>query len=115
MAFDVEFQINRSNLFRIVHADGVFGGIAPTGLIFINFYSQVPPIPDRMFHEIEPDGKLGKEVIGKRSGTSAAIVRELEVGVLIDVAVAKSFIQWLQDKVAAVEQLGGSALGQKES
>jgi hypothetical protein len=103
----VAFQINRSSLFRIVHADGVFGGLAPTGLIFINFYSQVPPIPDRVFHEIGPDGKLGRELVEKRSG-STAIVRELEMGVLIDVAVAKSFIQWLQEQVAAVEQRGGS-------
>jgi hypothetical protein len=114
MSQDVEFQINRSNLFRIVHADGVFGGIAPTGLIFMNFYSQLPPVPNRIFHEVEEDGKLGKEITAKRSG-STALVRELEVGVLIDVAVAKSFIQWLQDKIAAVEQLGIAGPGQQKS
>ena len=35
----VTFDYIKSNLFRVIHADGVWGGIAPTGKIHLSFFN----------------------------------------------------------------------------
>ena len=76
-ADQLTFEFHRSRFYRIVHADGVFGGLTPTGNILMSFFSQMAPTPRTVTHEF--DGKtLGPEVGTQSSGH---IERELEVGV----------------------------------
>ena len=99
----IRFEFIKSNLFRVIHADGAFGGLTPRLGIFINFYSERPPIPKVLVHRVsETSGVLGEEIREKRE-SKTGIVRESEVGVCVDVEVAKSLVVWLQDKIHAIE------------
>jgi hypothetical protein len=100
---DAHYQ--KSNFFRVVHADGAFGGPSPRGLINIAFYSERAPIPRHTTIPIV-GGIPGPEEI---SETKSGIFRELEVNVVMDLAVAVSLQSWLGQKIAEAQgQLGVS-------
>lgn len=100
----VVFDYLPSNLFRIVHVDGAFGGITPRGGLFVSLYSERPPIPTRMVHALTDDHQLGEEIREQRQ-VGDAIVREVEVGVMMDEAVARALNVWLAQKLAEIDQL----------
>lgn len=97
----VSFDFIKSNHFRVVSVDGVFGGLTPRGSIHMAAWSQRGALPDQVTHEFGPKG-LGKEI--SRKGSSA-FVREYEVGLVFDAGVAKAVIVWLEDKVRDLEAI----------
>ena len=99
---EVTFHYIKSAGFRVVHADGVWGGATPRGYVAMNFFSERAPIPKSLTHEIMKDGNLGEE---KQQSSRDGFVREVEVEVLIDLAMARSLIPWLQEKINFFEQL----------
>lgn len=100
----VRFHYIKSNYFRIVHVDGAYGGITPGGDISINFYSERNPIPQITAHIIKPDGRLGEEIPEEKI-TRNGIIREVEVGAVLDLSTAKALITWLQDKIEVIENI----------
>lgn len=99
----LSFDMVKGNLFRGVHADGVWGGATPQGLLSFTFYSERFPIPQQVTHSIKPDGTLGLELPEARLGREA-VVREAEVCVYMNVTVAKAFRDFLNQHVATLEQ-----------
>ena len=96
----VEFHYIKSNGFRVVHTDGAWGGPTPHGYIAVTFYSERAPLPQLLVRELDSSGRLGKEVSRKsRNG----YVREAEVQVMMDLRVAEGFVEWLQNKISAVQ------------
>ncbi|MGI0085429.1 MAG: hypothetical protein ACREBQ_10140 [Nitrososphaerales archaeon] len=107
-----KFDFIKSPMFRVIHADGVFGGMTPRGSIFLSFFSERFPIPTTIVHEIRSSGELGDEIRSEREGRKS-IVREVEVGVQLDLGVAKAFLLWLQQKIEEAE--GRKAVQQDEA
>ena len=103
----------KSNYFRVVHADGAMGGFTPRGHLFFSLYSERAPLPDVTVQAVEGTGQLGQEIVEKRQG-SEGILRELEVGVVMDLAVAKALVTWLEDRIKILEQLQSDTAGRKE-
>lgn len=99
----VAFHYIKSKYFRVVHADGAFGGLTPHLDIFLSLYSERPPIPKRMVHDVV-DGRLGDEIRAERKSKSG-IVREAEIGITMDIDVAKSLVEWLQQKIQDVDKV----------
>ena len=99
-----EFHQIKSNFFRVIHADGAFGGVSPNGYIHMSIYSERRALPRLIVHEIEPDS-LGKEV--GREGR-AGMVRELEVDVVLDEGTAIALRQWLGDKIEELQKARGA-------
>jgi hypothetical protein len=97
------FDFIKSPLFRVIHADGVYGGVNPRGDLFINFFNERFPIPTTIVHELKASGELGEEVRSERE-TRNAIVREVEVGVHVELGVAKQMVEWLQQKIEIIEK-----------
>lgn len=98
----------KSNYFRVVHADGVFGGLTPRGYIQLDIWSERQPIPKQSVYPLTREGdggSLGDELMSERIARDAAI-REVEVGIVVDIPLAKSLIKWLQDRVAQAEAVG---------
>lgn len=93
----IDFHLIKSNQFRVVRGDGAFGGLTPQGAISASFYSERFPLPRTTTHEIK-DGKPGDEIIAKRDVRSG-IVREIEVNVVLELAAAIAFHQWLGRKI----------------
>ena len=103
----------KSNYFRVIHADGAIGGFTPRGEIFFSLYSERAHLPDVAVQAVE-NGQLGKEVIEQRKG-SEGILRELEVGVVMDVNVAKSLVTWLEERIKVAEQMRSDSHVRTES
>ena len=77
----------KSNLFRVVHADGAMGALTPRGLVHMTLYSERAAIPKRGFRAISEDGQhLEPEVFTETIG---GVIRELEVDVLMDEALVR--------------------------
>ena len=97
----VDIHYLKANDFRVVHADGVWGGVAPRGYITMSVFSERSPIPRKMVFDVTPDGQLGPET---SRDSKEGIVREVEVEVVMDVPLAKSLIEWLKDKIEFFEK-----------
>ena len=100
----VAFDYIKSQLFRVIRADGAIGGLTPNGNS-INFalYTERHPIPRRLVHQVE-GGKLGA-VLTNETVSRDAIVREMDVEVFLSVDVARSLHTWLGEKIAEWESL----------
>lgn len=99
----VKFDYLKSSSFRVLHADGIFGGITPQGLLQVAFFSERFPIPTQMAYEVTPEGKLGKEIPELRV-SRGALVRELDVSVLMNGEIAKALHTWLGDHLKKLEE-----------
>jgi hypothetical protein len=103
---ELEFDYIKSNFFRVIKADGAFGGLAPNGSVHMALYSERQALPTKIFHKVEPPGTLGPEIREKRQGTKA-IVRELEVDAVMDIGAAVVLRNWLDDKITQFQQIIG--------
>ena len=99
----VKFHYLKSNLFRIIHADGALGGLTPTLELFFTLYSQRAPIPRVTVQPVLPSGQLGDEIMSERE-TKEGIIREPEVGVIMNIATAKVFHKWLTGKLELADK-----------
>lgn len=100
----IRFDLEKSQHFRVIYADGAVGGASPQGdKIHIAFYNERVPLPNVMVHRISPDGKLGDEIRPERKQREA-IFREVEVDVILDIDNAESVAVWLLKHVADARQ-----------
>lgn len=101
--FEVHFI--KSQYFRVVHADGAWGGMTNAGFINMTLYSERPAIPQRIVHELAPlDNarfRLGGELerIGKEG-----VIRELEVSVMLTKEAATALVEWLGKQLLEAER-----------
>lgn len=100
----LKFDYIKSNYFRVIHVDGVWGGVTPNLNIQMALFNERNAIPRQIVHEVKPDGTIGHELPEKRDGRDT-IVREIEASLIMDVQTAKVLIGWLQDKVDQLESL----------
>lgn len=98
---EVRFDYIKSNFFRVVHADGVHGGLTAKGGLQMAFFSECKPIPQTETYKVS-QGRVGECVSTK---VCDAIVREVEVQVLMNLSMAKAMYQWLGDKIETAEKL----------
>lgn len=98
----------KSAFFRVVHVDGIFGGPTPRGMIHMDVFSERQPIPQKAVYRItsSDDGEgraLGDEIREQRIGRDS-IIREVEVGLSLDLEVAKSLRDWLNRNIEKLEK-----------
>ena len=108
----IRFHYIKSNYFRVVHVDGAHGGITPNGNIFFSAYSQRQPIPQITTQKVEPDGSITEEIREERV-VKDGIVREVEVGIMMDASTAESLHKWLGEKIAVWKKLQKKASKKK--
>ncbi len=94
----IKFDYIKSNYFRAIHVDGVFGGTSPSGLIRMSVWNERWPIPKQTISELKEDGSVGREIREERISRDA-IVREIETDLVMDVETAVKIRNWLDDKV----------------
>lgn len=92
-ATEVVFNYLKSNHFRVIHADGAWGGISPQGNARLIFYNERPPIPQITVSKLE-HGALGADVPEKMVSRSG-VVREMEVDVVFGLDVAIALQTWI--------------------
>ena len=96
------FDFIKSNSHRVIHVDGVWGGISPNYNIHISVVSERPPIPNRIVQELTENGLT--EVKSERE-IRDALVREVEATLIMDLPTAHAFLQWLSNKVKELDAL----------
>jgi hypothetical protein len=99
----VKFYYEKGNFFRVIHVDGAVGGLTPTLDLFLSIYNQRAPIPQESVQRIAPNGQLGDEVMEERKQRDG-VFREVEVGLVMNLNVAKALQQWLTDKIEVAEK-----------
>lgn len=99
----LRYHLLKSNSFRTIYADGVFGGVTPRLSIAATFFNERHPLPDQLVHAINEDGTLGSEIREERIARDG-IVRELEANIIMDVMFAKALVGWLNEKIAFIEK-----------
>jgi hypothetical protein len=99
-AQEVNFKYRKSNLFRVIHVNGVIGGITGRGEIHFGFYNERLEFPDSG-KAVASGGGLGPEQI--EGGGS--FVREIETDAVVDLVTAKQIRAWLDRQIALMESL----------
>jgi hypothetical protein len=103
---EIEFDFIKSNFFRVIRADGFFGGLTPYGgNVHVGVFSERLPYPQKIFHTAS-GATLGSELVEKRK-VRPGIVRELEIGITMDIAQTITLRNWLNERLEQYEQLIG--------
>lgn len=104
MASRVKFNYLKGPAFRTVHVDGVFGGVAPSGLLNVSVFTERLAIPQAQTFELKEDGNLGKEIADERVGREG-ITRELEVNLVMSADMVKKLHGWLGEQITKLDSL----------
>ena len=99
---NVLFEYIKSQMFRVIHADGAIGGITPSGNLHMAFYSERPAIPRAQVHRREEDGTLGP-LVPEQTISRPGVVREMDVDVVLSAAAVDGLIQWLNERKKELE------------
>ena len=106
----IRYEYDQDPQSRLNYAHGVWGGINPQGEIEINFYMEsdkMPPFSERL---VAPDGSFGHEM-APYDDDVRVITRYIHSRVVLNYHTARSILEWLEDKVEALEmEEGGSPL-----
>ena len=101
---NIRFHFKKSNLFRVVHADGAWGGLTPELDVFFTLYNSRPPIPEILVHPVQEDGTLGPD-IPALNVSKDGIVREVEVGIIMKPQHVQALIDFLKGRLEQLEKI----------
>ncbi len=96
----VKIHYVKTSSYRSYYADGFFGGITPTGKLYVEPFIDKGPVTKSIDFSIKND-KLGSELSRE---TIEGYIREIEAGLVFDLSTAESLIAWLQQKVRDIKQ-----------
>lgn len=93
----IQFNYIKSSAFRVVHADGIYGGISPHGYVHFALYTERPTLPRTSVVPIDQNGfPSGAEAITETKG---GLTREVEVDVVVNLTSLVSMHHWLGTKM----------------
>jgi hypothetical protein len=92
----ITIKYTRSKDYKLVPANGCFGGVTPRGEIQLEFFQEHVPAPDIVVHDVTEQGTLGPE---KVRHTEGELVRELQIAVVLQPNQAENIARWLLGKV----------------
>jgi hypothetical protein len=99
---NMAFIYEKGAYFRVIHADGVIGGISPgTGLVNMSVFSERSPIPKKVVHSVS-HGVVGPEIMEKRE-IREGLFREVEADLVMSVEVAIALRGWLDDRIKEIQ------------
>lgn len=99
----LHFDYIKGNYYRVIAVNGVIGGLTLDGDIHMAVWNQRQPYPKQVTHTVNPDGSVGPEV--GRTTRDAAILREIEAGLVFPPQFAALLIEWLQGQLNRLAQL----------
>lgn len=99
----IGYDLIKSHYFRVIWAEGAFGGVSPSGHINMSLFNERFPLPTHVEHTLAKDG-LGPEIQTARVQRDG-IVREVETEVVLSLNAAKRLHAWLGEKIAALESV----------
>lgn len=103
----MRYEYEQDKNLDVKYAHGVWGGINPQGEVELNFYTEsdkIPPFSERI---ITPDGSLGHEMAPYDENLKI-ITRRIHSRVILNYHTARAVLEWLDEKVQALEEEGES-------
>lgn len=100
----VTFIYQKTPNYHAYNVDGVFGGLSPKDKIFIEFFSEKFATPTVEKHDLLENGTLGKITEKEQE---KGIIREIEMGVYLDIPTAISLANWLNQRIEQFKELKG--------
>lgn len=99
----IEFAFKTHPDYRIVSANGVWGGITTRGDLKMDFLVEYRATPHKVTNVIGSDSKVGDEISREpediREGKPVVVTRELQCGVLLSIEHAETIANWMLEKV----------------
>ncbi|MCE7072017.1 hypothetical protein LZG74_17000 [Dyadobacter sp. CY327] len=96
---EIEAHFIKSADFKTVQITGVWGGVMGNGMLNVNLFTERVPIPQKIIFDIDPVTQVARE---KHKDGKTGIVREVQMGVLMDYPTAKSFYEffgnWIKEQ-----------------
>lgn len=89
----VRFDFVKSHAFRVIHVDGVWGGMRPDLAFHLSFYNERHSIPKSVTLDLNPTD-LASEQFVEVEGRDA-VIREVEVCAIISLETAEELRDWL--------------------
>ena len=99
----IRYEYEQDPAARLQYAHGVWGGINPQGEIELNFYEESDSLPQWSECLVAPDGSLGPEMMDEENLEVREVVRRINTRVLLNYNTARAVLEWLEDRVAALE------------
>lgn len=90
----LDYHFIKSNYFRVIHADGVWGGLTPRHDVQMAFFNERQPIPQKTTVQV-----TGNELKESSRQGRIGIVREMEVEVVFNIETAKAMRAWLDQMI----------------
>lgn len=103
----VEFNFDEDSGYRIVAANGVWGGITNRGDLLLDFTVDHTTVPERLEQALGEDGKLGREL---RRFPPRTVTRRRQIGVLLALDDAESIARFILDKLNLVRKQAGQPI-----
>ena len=97
----LKFTYLKSNDFRVIKADGAWGGVTPRLEIQMSLFSERLPIPD--FEEVDVSETTIKSL--RTETKTKGLIREVEAAVVLSSATARSLAKWLVDKADQIDKI----------
>lgn len=98
----MKIEYREAKDYRVISANGVWGGLAPHNQIRMAFYSEFVAPPESEIYE-QKDKDLVK--VNQDEEGTRHVIREMQVGVTIPVSLVPNLIEWLKDKYEQYEAL----------
>ena len=98
----VTFSQIKSNLFRVIHTDGIWCSTGPYNQVHLTFFSERSAIPTQTSYEVNAAGNIDGEHIEERKGRSGW-VREMEADVVLSPKSAGDLYAYLAEYVNALK------------
>lgn len=93
---EIGFRFERDPEYRIVIANGAWGGITPRGELMFDLFFEHLEMPEEIYYMTTPEG-LGPE--SRRVPDPLLIIREALVGVVMTPENAESLAHWILEHV----------------
>ena len=104
MPKNIKYLFKKDDDYRIIPANGVWGGPTPRGDIRADFFCEFESLPKEIHHAVDEDGRLGQELKRIPSTEDITIQRNFLVGMILTVEQADSIGRWLQKKAREVRE-----------
>ena len=98
---ELRFVYEKARHHRTLHADGAWSGLTPHAEVQISFYNDLRRMPISVSHPVQDDDSIGPGTQQENSD----LIREVDVTVVMNVAVAKATIQLLTQMIAQAEPI----------
>lgn len=98
----IRYEYDQNPETRMHYAHGVWGGINPQGEIEMNFYTESDKLPEYSERLLSADGSFGHEST-PQDDNQKVVLRTIHSKLLLNYHIARSIIDWLQEKVDMLE------------